>query len=72
MIFGIRNNRVPEAVTIRELVDWIIADCPMIDLVTSGIIADGYKLITIAQKRMRDKNLFNAFILASFLRSNNY
>ena len=42
VIFGIRNNRVPEAVTIRELVDWIIADCPMIDLVTSGIIADGY------------------------------
>lgn len=30
------------------------------------------KLITIAQERMRDKNLFNAFILASFLRSNNY
>ena len=31
-----------------------------------------HKLITIAQERMRDKNLFNAFILASFLRSNNY
>ncbi len=48
MIFGIRNNRVPEAVTIRELVDWIIADCPMIDLVTSGIIADGYMFGVIA------------------------
>ena len=42
MVFGICDDGDPEAVTIREFVDWIVADCPMIDLVTSGIIADGY------------------------------
>lgn len=66
MIFCICNDSGPKAVIIRELVVGIVADCPMIDLITSGRIADGNRNLKLQHEPIYETKRYSV-VVTSFL-----